>query len=41
MILILAASSSLPRIPANWPGWLILFGLAVALAAGVRRWFKS
>lgn len=37
----LAAAGKVPKIPADWPGWLVLIGFGLLLAAGIRKWMRS
>jgi hypothetical protein len=37
----LAASGQVPKIPADWPGWLTLAVLALIVATALRKWMRS
>jgi hypothetical protein len=31
----------LPKVPADWPGWLILIAIILLVSAAIRRWLRS
>lgn len=36
-----APPGQLPKIPSDWPGWLILIGLGLLIVAGFLKWLRS
>lgn len=38
---LLAASGHLPKIPADWLGWLVLAALALIVLTVLRNWMRS
>jgi hypothetical protein len=37
----LAAARQVPKIPSDWPGWLVLIAIGLLLLAALRKWMSS
>lgn len=38
---LLAAGHQVPKIPSDWPGWLVLIALGLIVLAALRKWMGS